>query len=330
MIRPFEPTDEQAFYEMAEVFHNSNAVEHNTPHEYFELTFRSIMEGDPLIEGYMIEKDGETAGYGLVFVFYSNEFGGLIYTWDEIYVKPEYRGQGLGTAYIHEMEAYHRERSARSRLECEDDNVGATQLYLRLGYKRICYRQMFKFVADETPHDNEFTLLPDGSYRNANGIVRSFRPDEGDLFVSLSRQFYAEALEKGLAEQMPEESFLRKTFDMMVEGSPFVQGYVFELCETEEDHPAEDRPITGYALAFPSFANEAGGSEIRFDETYFLPQYRDKAHFDLAADFLEFRYKEASAHRMQLAEADEVSRAYFAARGYEYLEYYEMLKETDE
>ena len=333
MVRPFKETDRQAFYDMAEVFHNSNAVEHNTPPEYFELTFNSIMAGDPLIEGYIIEADGATAGYGLLFVFYSNEFGGLIYTWDEIYIKPEFRGTGLGTAYIHKMEDIHRATAARFRLECEDDNVGATQLYLRLGYERICYRQMFKYVAEESPHEAGFTLTSDGSYHHKNGTIRSFRPDERNLFLILSRDFYTEALSRGLAERMPEESYLLETFDMMMSGSPFVQGYLIESPlkaaeESDSDILQSKSSTIGYALAFPSFANEAGGSEIRFDETYLLPEYRTDAYRDLITDFLECHYKSASAHRIQLAENDKETRGYFAARGYEYLEYYEMLKET--
>lgn len=339
MVRAFRETDRQAFYDMAELFHNSNAVEHNTPQAYFELTFNSIMAGDPLVEGYIIESDGETAGYGLLFVFYSNEFGGLIYTWDEIYIKPEYRGQGLGTAYIHEMEDVHRETAARFRLECEDENVGATRLYLRLGYSRICYRQMFKFTSEESPHEADFAALPNDHYRHKSGyLVRPFRPDERNRFLILSYRFYSEALENGSAEQLPDERYLLKTFDLMISGSPYVQGYVVESPADEGQAgdsglPADDifktegnTYIAGYGLAFPSFANEAGGSEIRFDETYFLPQYRSKASFDLMTDFFEMRYKKAAAHRMQLAENDKERYDYFAARGYEYLEYFEMLK----
>ena len=66
MIRRFEPSDELAFYDMARRFHSSDAVCHDTPDQHFKDTFHAILEGSPLIEGYIFLLDGIRVGYGVL------------------------------------------------------------------------------------------------------------------------------------------------------------------------------------------------------------------------------------------------------------------------
>ena len=93
----------------------------------------------------LLEQDGETAGYGLLSLKYSHEAGGLELWVEELYVRPAFRGHGLG----HEFFAWLRGLSAaehirRIRLETEPENERAAALYARMGFSPLGYCQMFR------------------------------------------------------------------------------------------------------------------------------------------------------------------------------------------
>ena len=60
----------------------------------------------------LLEQDGETAGYGLLSLKYSHEAGGLELWVEELYVRPAFRGRGLG----HEFFAWLRGLSAAEHI----------------------------------------------------------------------------------------------------------------------------------------------------------------------------------------------------------------------
>ena len=56
---------------------------------------------------------------------------------EEIYLRPEYRGRGFGTAFIHYV--LDNIPAKRYRLETEPDNVRAAELYRRCGFEHFEY-----------------------------------------------------------------------------------------------------------------------------------------------------------------------------------------------
>ena len=65
---------------------------------------------------------------------------------EDIYIKPEFRGQGIGTAFLQFVEQRYRDTAVRFRLEVEPDNLGADRVYRRQGYRELGYRQLFKDI----------------------------------------------------------------------------------------------------------------------------------------------------------------------------------------
>ncbi|MBC8586264.1 GNAT family N-acetyltransferase [Youxingia wuxianensis] len=304
MLRPFRAGDEQAFYDMAQVFHNSDAVIHKTPLKHFQDTFQAVIEGSPFVKGYLLEQDGKTAGYGLAFVTYSNEGGGLMYTWDEIYVDPAFRGHGLGTEFITHMEQITRESASVFRLECEDSNTRAVQLYKRLGYRPVHYRQLVKFIEDTPAQPGDITM------------VRPFAAYEEETFYRLAREYHA----SGVMDREAPFSHFKNTFREVVKGSPYIQGY-FIL--------NEGVPV-GYALVCPTYSNEAGGMLITLDELFILPAFRGRGLGSGFMRYYENRYAQGSAmYRVQVVNSDKRSIDYLTKKGYEYLEYFELLKPVE-
>ena len=141
MIRKLTPQDEAVFVAMSEEFYASPAVEHAVPRDYHTRAFRELMRSDEYLEGYLL-CDGETpAGYALLQKTYSREGGGLTYWVDEVYLRPAFRGKGLGSELFAYMDGL---GAARIRLEVEPDNTRAIKLYSSLGYKPLPYLQMVK------------------------------------------------------------------------------------------------------------------------------------------------------------------------------------------
>ena len=97
-------------------------------------TIRESMTHPGKIRIIMICTDGMNIGYGLIVMYWSNEFGGNIVNIDELYVKKEYRNKQVATSFIkHQMTAY--ENSVALQLQITPSNTTAARLYDKLGFK---------------------------------------------------------------------------------------------------------------------------------------------------------------------------------------------------
>ena len=93
----------------------------------------------------MIESDGENVGYALVAKTFSQEAGGMVAWFEELYLSEKARGKGLGTLALMYLEGkYVSEGYKRIRLEYTAENERASKLYRHLGFKTLDYLQMLK------------------------------------------------------------------------------------------------------------------------------------------------------------------------------------------
>jgi ribosomal protein S18 acetylase RimI-like enzyme len=116
-----------------------------------EAGARSAVAGllaEPSLGAAWLMHHGETVmGYVVVLFGYSLEYHGHAATLDEIYLRPEYRGQGFGSLALRFVEDFCRGRGIRSlHLEVERDNTRAEQIYRRAGYFTVERRVMKKWV----------------------------------------------------------------------------------------------------------------------------------------------------------------------------------------
>ena len=143
MIRKLTKADEQLYMAMTEEFYNSEAVLHAIPEENRRACFEELMRSDVYLECYIFETDkGEIAGYALLDKMFSHEVGGILVWVEELYVRPDFQGHGIGGAFFAYLEK--NVPAARYRLETEPENEGARALYKRKGYRELGYLQMVK------------------------------------------------------------------------------------------------------------------------------------------------------------------------------------------
>ncbi len=135
--------DRELFIALVREFYRSEAVIHAIPEESIEATFCELMRSDEYAECFILELGGNAAGYALIAKTFSQEAGGKVAWIEELYVRPEFRGMGLGSAFLREFENLSKDVK-RLRLEIEPANARAEELYKRCGFSALGYKQMYK------------------------------------------------------------------------------------------------------------------------------------------------------------------------------------------
>ena len=99
-------------------------------------TFERLI-GDPALgQVWLMEHDGQPAGYVVLTVSFSMEYGGLRGFVDDLFVRPACRRRGLGTAALAEVKRACAVRGVRALLvEAGPDNDRALGVYRRSGFE---------------------------------------------------------------------------------------------------------------------------------------------------------------------------------------------------
>lgn len=148
-FRPITAADETDFYTMAEEFYHSDAVLHPIPAEYHRRAFAEMMRSGQYLSGYIFTDGGNTAGFAVTNRMMQHEAGGVMVWVEDLYIRPAYRGQGLGSRFLAWLEEQLRGDAVMLRLETEPENERAQELYYRLGYENLNYLQMIKRLDEE-------------------------------------------------------------------------------------------------------------------------------------------------------------------------------------
>ena len=159
-IRCITVADKSSVIDMMRVFYASSAVLSNGSEEIFENDVENCVNDSPYLEGYIFEatvdeleigcletsgnkelpSDKRILGYGMVAKSFSTEFGKPCMWIEDLYLKEEYRGLGIGSRFLNFVaEKY---PDAILRLEVEEDNERAIKTYKKCGFEELPYMEM--------------------------------------------------------------------------------------------------------------------------------------------------------------------------------------------
>lgn len=120
-IRVMTAEDRDCVIEMMRVFYTSPAVLSNGSEEIFLCDVENCVNESPYLEGYIFEDSGKVQGYAMVAKSFSTEFGKTCMWIEDLYIKNEYRGLGLGSKFLKYIEKKYLD--SMLRLEVEEENV---------------------------------------------------------------------------------------------------------------------------------------------------------------------------------------------------------------
>jgi diamine N-acetyltransferase len=144
MLRKITKNDESLFMQLSDEFYHSDAVLEPIPTSMIQNTFNELIRSEDYLECFILEFDNKPAGYALLSKSFSPEAGGKVVWFEEVYVRSEFQGNGLGKEVFNHV--FENIDAARYRLEVEEDNERAISLYKRLGYDFLPYMQMIRDI----------------------------------------------------------------------------------------------------------------------------------------------------------------------------------------
>lgn len=140
-IRNFEKNDKNEIISMMREFYSSNAVFTNGSDEIFEKDFINCINKNPYLEGYIFYNQEEILGYAMLAKSFSTEFAKPCIWFEDLYVKPNYRGKGIITNFIKLIKAKYINHIFK--LEVEDENQNALIAYKKNNFKKLPYSVMY-------------------------------------------------------------------------------------------------------------------------------------------------------------------------------------------
>ena len=143
-IRKMTEADREAVVNMMRTFYHSPAVFTNGSEEIYNNDVTACVSENPYAEGFIFEKENGMCGYGMIAKSFSTEFGKPCIWIEDLYLKEEYRGEGIGSSFFAYLEQEY--PNTIMRLEVEEENTRAVTVYRKNGYEELPYMEMKKEV----------------------------------------------------------------------------------------------------------------------------------------------------------------------------------------
>lgn len=143
LIRNIENSDFDEVFQMMKTFYNSPAVFTNGSDEIFKADINACLDKDcPFLEGFVFTLNNKILGYVMIAKSFSTEFGKSCIWIEDLYIKPQYRGNGISPEFIKFIENNY--KNSIFRLEAEEENLHAVHVYKKAGFSKLPYIEMVK------------------------------------------------------------------------------------------------------------------------------------------------------------------------------------------
>ncbi len=139
-IRKISLADKNEIIEMMKEFYSSEAVHTNGSLEIFEKDFNNCIYENPYLKGYVFDSNSTILGYAMIAKSFSTEYGKYCIWFEDLYIKREYRGNGIIQMFIDYIKQNHPDHIFK--LEVEADNAHAIHVYQKKGFAKLPYSEM--------------------------------------------------------------------------------------------------------------------------------------------------------------------------------------------
>lgn len=133
--RPFRMSDKKEIAAMMKALCQEDPSSHFPTESSVAKTLAELRRHPEKGNLVLILSDEKIVGYCLIMYYWSNEYGGNILNIDEFYVKPDWRGRGLGTDFLRYLVKNRFNDCVALELETMPANIRAQKLYERVGFK---------------------------------------------------------------------------------------------------------------------------------------------------------------------------------------------------
>lgn len=140
--RKMTQADFDAVLDMMRTFYTSPAVASDGSEEIYRADIEACLDPDMPLTGYVFCRSGACVGYAMTVQSFSTEYGRPCIWIEDLYLRPEARGQGIGRRFFEELAAAHPD--AVLRLEAETENAPAVHLYRSVGFTDVPYLELWK------------------------------------------------------------------------------------------------------------------------------------------------------------------------------------------
>ena len=139
-IRKMKFEDKSEILSMMKIFYSSELVFTNGSDEIFNTDFETCINNSPYLDGYVFTQDEIIMGYAMIAKSFSTEFGKVCLWAEDLYVKKEYRGQGIIPKFIEYIKLKYPDTLIK--LEVEAENSHAVHVYKKCGFNKVPYVEM--------------------------------------------------------------------------------------------------------------------------------------------------------------------------------------------
>ena len=148
-MRPAGVEDRETLVDLMADFYAEAGYVVDRPHA--AQAFTDLLADPCLGRVWLIEQGSVVVGHVVVTFVFAMEYGGRMAVVDDFFVRPPFRGIGLGTAALAEVRRVCVELGMRAmRVEVGADNAVAQAAYRRVGFEAVDHRLMTLPLADPT------------------------------------------------------------------------------------------------------------------------------------------------------------------------------------
>ncbi|MBR5295143.1 MAG: GNAT family N-acetyltransferase [Clostridia bacterium] len=145
-------------------------------------------------------------------------------------------------------------------------------------------------------------------------MIRKIKEKDRAVYLKMAKEFYQSDV---VLSPVPDEN-LEKTFDLLIKGSPFADGFVFE----------SEGEVVGYALLARTWSQEAGGEVIWIEEIYLAPEHRGEGFGKAFFRYLETDFApSARRFRLEVEKENKKAVSLYHSLGFEFFPYDQMKKD---